>query len=116
MTGVFNLIISFMTNRYAFWILRALSGVFAVQTIPSAINMLVQMYPDQNVSFQTRTCLALRISLLISRVCDFKEQAGKLALFGLAGALANVLGLVLAGLFLLVRSRSLHGGSPEPTT
>ncbi len=79
--AVFYLIISFMTNEYAFFVLRAVSAILAVLTIPSSINMIVQMYPDPS------------------------EQAKKLALFGMAGALANTLALVLAGVFLLASWR-----------
>ncbi|KAL1405759.1 hypothetical protein Q8F55_007432 [Vanrija albida] len=73
--GVFYLIISFMTNDYAFYILRALSGLLAVLTVPSSINMIIQMYPEP------------------------EEQAKKLGLFGMSGALANTIALVLAGAF-----------------
>ncbi|OWZ61109.1 hypothetical protein AYX15_06663, partial [Cryptococcus neoformans] len=60
--AVFYLIISFMNDQYAFFVLRAISGLLAVMTIPSSINMIIQMYPEPN------------------------EQAKKLALFGvLAG-------------------------------
>ncbi|BEI89447.1 uncharacterized protein CcaverHIS019_0208090 [Cutaneotrichosporon cavernicola] len=38
--GVLNLVISFMTNKYAFLILRAISAVFAVFTLPSSVNMI----------------------------------------------------------------------------
>lgn len=38
--AVFYLIISFMTDQYAFFVLRAVSAVLAVLTIPSAINMI----------------------------------------------------------------------------
>lgn len=75
--AIFYLIISFMTNNIAFYVLRAFSALLAVLTIPSSINMIIQMYPDP------------------------VEQAKKLALFGMAGALANTLGLVFAGVFLL---------------
>lgn len=70
-----------MDNSYAFYVLRAISALLAVLTIPSAINMIVQMYPDP------------------------AEQAKKLALFGMAGALANTIALVLAGVFLLASWR-----------
>lgn len=79
--AVFYLVISFMDNSYAFYVLRAISALLAVLTIPSAINMIVQMYPDP------------------------AEQAKKLALFGMAGALANTIALVLAGVFLLASWR-----------
>lgn len=61
--GIFYLIISFMTDQYAFFVLRAISALAAVLTIPSSLNMMVQMYPDP------------------------VEQAQKLALFGMAGEL-----------------------------
>lgn len=79
--GIFYLIISFMTDQYAFFVLRAISALLAVLTIPSSINMIVQMYPDPT------------------------EQAKKLTLFGMAGALANTIALILAGLFLLASWR-----------
>ncbi|WVQ95586.1 hypothetical protein IAU59_002683 [Kwoniella sp. CBS 9459] len=79
--AVFYLIISFMTDQYAFFVLRAFSGILAVLTIPSSINMIIQMYPDP------------------------AEQGKKLALFGMAGALANTIALVLAGVFLLANWR-----------
>lgn len=79
--GVFNLIISFMTDQYAFFVLRAISAVLAVLTIPSAINMIIQMYPDP------------------------LEQAKKIGLFSMAAPLANTIALVLAGLFLLANWR-----------
>ncbi|OCF58454.1 efflux protein EncT [Kwoniella mangroviensis CBS 10435] len=79
--AIFYLIISFMTDQYAFFVLRAFSGLLAVLTIPSSINMIIQMYPDP------------------------AEQAKKLALFGMAGALANTIALVLAGIFLLANWR-----------
>ncbi|WWD20594.1 hypothetical protein CI109_105070 [Kwoniella shandongensis] len=79
--AIFYLIISFMTDQYAFFVLRAISGLLAVLTIPSSINMIIQMYPDP------------------------AEQGKKLALFGMAGALANTIALVLAGVFLLANWR-----------
>ncbi|WVQ78085.1 hypothetical protein IAT38_000166 [Cryptococcus sp. DSM 104549] len=79
--AVFNLIISFMNDQYAFFVLRAISGVLAVLTIPSSINMIIQMYPEPTV------------------------QGQKLALFGMAGALSNTIALILAGVFLLASWR-----------
>lgn len=38
--AVFYLVISFMDNSYAFYVLRAISALLAVLTIPSAINMI----------------------------------------------------------------------------
>ncbi|WVQ85871.1 hypothetical protein IAT38_008039 [Cryptococcus sp. DSM 104549] len=79
--AILYLIISFMNDQYAFFVLRALSGLLAVLTIPSSINMIIQMYPDPTV------------------------QGQKLALFGMAGALANTTALILAGVFLLASWR-----------
>ena len=79
--AIFYLIISFMKDQYAFFVLRAFSALLAVLTIPSSINMIIQMYPDP------------------------ADQAKKLALFGMAGALANTIALVLAGVFLLASWR-----------
>ncbi|WWD02252.1 hypothetical protein V865_000290 [Kwoniella europaea PYCC6329] len=75
--AIFNLIISFLNDKYSFFILRAISALAAVLTIPSSINMIVQMYPDS------------------------EEQTKKLSLFGVAGALSNTVAMILAGLFLL---------------
>jgi MFS family permease len=41
--AVFYLIISFMTNQYAFFVLRAVSALLAVWTIPSSINMIGEL-------------------------------------------------------------------------
>lgn len=38
--AVFYLIISFMEDSIAFYVLRSISALFAVLTIPSAINMI----------------------------------------------------------------------------
>lgn len=57
------------TNKYGFLILRGLGGVFGALTIPSSYHLLVHMFPDP------------------------AEQAAKLALLGMAGAVGNVLGV-----------------------
>ncbi|WVW85472.1 hypothetical protein I302_107510 [Kwoniella bestiolae CBS 10118] len=75
--AIFNLIISFLNDKYSFFILRSISALAAVLTIPSSINMIVQMYPDP------------------------EEQTKKLSLFGVAGALSDTVAMILAGLFLL---------------
>jgi hypothetical protein len=41
--AVFYLIISFMTDQYAFFVLRAVSALLAVWTIPSSINMIGEL-------------------------------------------------------------------------
>jgi MFS family permease len=65
-----SLITSFVTtNKYGFLILRGIAGCFGAMTIPSSYHLLVHMFPEP------------------------KEQAAKLGLLGMAGALGNVLGL-----------------------
>ena len=61
-----SLVTSFVTtNKYGFLILRGLGGVFGALTIPSSYHLLVHMFPDP------------------------KEQAAKLALLGLSGAIVR---------------------------
>ncbi|WWD19231.1 hypothetical protein CI109_103689 [Kwoniella shandongensis] len=72
--GIINLIISFMTNKYAYFIFRALSGIAGAATIPSAFRLILAIFEPE-------------------------ELHVALTLFGLSGALANVTGLVLAGFF-----------------
>lgn len=66
--GVFCLIMSFVTNKYGFLILRALAGICGSFTIPSAINLIVRLYREK------------------------EEQQVALSIFGLSGAIANMLG------------------------
>ncbi|WVR05124.1 hypothetical protein IAU60_002136 [Kwoniella sp. DSM 27419] len=80
--GILSLVTSFVTsNKYGFLILRGLGGIAGSMTIPSAYHLTVHMYPEP------------------------VEQQGKLALLGLAGAIGNVLGLVLAGICMLANYR-----------
>ncbi|WVW83145.1 hypothetical protein I302_105163 [Kwoniella bestiolae CBS 10118] len=80
--GILSLVTSFVTsNKYGFLILRGLGGIAGAMTIPSAYHLTVHMFPEP------------------------KEQQGKLALLGMAGAVGNVLGLVLAGICMLANYR-----------
>ena len=72
--AVTNLIISFMTDQYAYYVFRALSGIAGAATIPSAFRLILAVFEPSE----------LQVALTI---------------FGLSGALANVTGLVLAGFF-----------------
>ncbi|WWD15856.1 hypothetical protein CI109_100280 [Kwoniella shandongensis] len=76
--GIISLVTSFVTsNKYGFLILRGLGGIAGSMTIPSAYHLTVNMFPKH------------------------EEQQAKLSLLGLAGAVGNVLGLVLAGVCML---------------
>ncbi|WVQ78044.1 hypothetical protein IAT38_000125 [Cryptococcus sp. DSM 104549] len=80
--GILNLVTSFVTsNKYGFLILRGLGGIAGSMTIPSAYHLTVHMYPEP------------------------VQQQAKLALLGLAGAVGNVLGLVLVGICMLANYR-----------
>ncbi|KAH7334314.1 major facilitator superfamily domain-containing protein [Rhizoctonia solani] len=64
----------FLNNRIALLVLRALQGIGAAHTIPSALSMIVQMMPEP------------------------KEQQRAIGLFGASGAIANVLGTIIGAI------------------
>lgn len=70
--GVLNLVISFLPDRYAFFILRALAGIAGSALIPASYRLIVHVFP--------------------------KEQLGvAFTIYGMAGAISNVTGTVVAG-------------------
>ncbi|KAJ9092363.1 hypothetical protein QFC21_006864 [Naganishia friedmannii] len=83
MLAVFFLISSFVTNKYGFLVLRALQGIAASSTIPSAYHLIVHLFPVRD------------------------KQQSALALLGLIAAIANTLGVVLGGVFELASWRWL---------
>ena len=85
--AVVSLVISFMTNKYAFLCLRAICGVSGALTMPTGINLTVRMYPIK------------------------AEQQWALTLFATAGAIGNICGFVLAGTcsLKLERQQNLNG-------
>ncbi|OCF75874.1 hypothetical protein I204_03170 [Kwoniella mangroviensis CBS 8886] len=97
--AILNLIISFLNDRYSFFILRAISALAAVLTIPSSINMIGKYSKIHTASVPMLTIL-LRCTI-VQMYPDPKEQTKKLSLFGVAGALSNTMAMILAGLFLL---------------
>lgn len=64
----------FLSNRIALLVLRALQGIGAAHTIPSALSMIVQMMPEP------------------------KKQQRAIGLFGASGAVANVLGTIIGAI------------------
>ena len=70
--GVLDLIISFMPNRYAFFVLRAISGIAGACLIPASYRLIVAVFEPQELGLA-------------------------FTLFGMSGALANVTGLIVAG-------------------
>lgn len=79
-----------MTDQYAFFVLRAISGLLAVMTIPSSINMIGESF----FVFVTTLTVTLNSPPPVQMYPEPNEQAKKLALFGVAGALANTIALV----------------------
>lgn len=77
-----------MTDQYAFFVLRAISGLLAVMTIPSSINMIGEFFARDNIGSDTDSPSPVQM------YPEPNEQAKKLALFGVAGALANTIALV----------------------
>ncbi|WVQ79680.1 hypothetical protein IAT38_001780 [Cryptococcus sp. DSM 104549] len=75
--GVLNLIISFLPERYSFFILRAFSGIAGASSVPSAFRLIVGIF-------------------------ERHELGRAFALYGISGALANSTGNVIAGLFMLI--------------
>ncbi|KAF8599784.1 MFS general substrate transporter [Ceratobasidium sp. AG-I] len=72
--GATSLGAGFISNRIALLVLRALQGIGAAHTIPSALSMIVQMFPDS------------------------KKQQRAIGLFGASGAIANVLGTIVGAI------------------
>jgi MFS family permease len=65
----------FINSQIPLIVLRAFGGVFAALTIPSALTLLVNVFPDE------------------------EEQARAIGIFGGSGAVANVLGLIIGAIF-----------------
>ncbi|KAI0337830.1 MFS general substrate transporter [Trametopsis cervina] len=65
----------FVREKIVLIVIRALSGVAASLTIPSALSLLVDVFPEKN------------------------EQARAIGVFGGCGAVGNVLGLIIGAIF-----------------
>lgn len=71
--GIVNLVISFLPDKYSFFILRAIAGIAGSALIPASYRLIVHLFPQ--------------------------DQLGKaFTLFGMSGAISNVTGTVVAGL------------------
>ncbi|KAJ7853760.1 major facilitator superfamily domain-containing protein [Mycena leptocephala] len=73
--GVFALVDGFIRKEIPLIVLRALTGAGGALTIPSALHLIVHMYPDPS------------------------EQAKAVTAFGAMGAIGIVLGLMIGALF-----------------
>jgi MFS family permease len=79
--GVLSLVISFLPDMYSFFVLRAIAGIAGSALIPSSYR-------------------------LITEVFEAHELGRAFTLFGMSGALANVTGVIIAGVIDLI---PLHG-------
>lgn len=70
--GILNLVISFMPGKYEFFVLRALSGIAGAALIPAAFRLIVAVFEPH-------------------------ELGKAFTIYGMAGALANVTGIIVAG-------------------
>jgi len=69
--GVLDLGLGFVKNKIGFFVLRAVAGIFSALTIPSALNLIIKLFPDP------------------------VEQSTALSAFGATGAIANAIGAVI---------------------
>lgn len=76
--GILNLILSFLKDRYSFFVLRALTGVAGACVVPAAYRLIAEVFPPG-------------------------EQRGRAyTIYGMTGSLANVSGTIIAGVFELI--------------
>lgn len=79
--GVLSLVISFLPDQYSFFIIRAIAGVAGAALIPSSYRLITEVFEEH-------------------------ELGKAFTLFGMSGALANVSGVIIAGVIDLI---PLHG-------
>ena len=72
--GIFSILCGVSVHPIMLLVFRAVSGIGAAMTVPSAIAMIVYTFPDPN------------------------EQSRALGLYGAAGAVGNAIGFVLGGI------------------
>ncbi|KAI0042429.1 MFS general substrate transporter [Auriscalpium vulgare] len=74
--GLFSLGCGFVHGKVALFILRALGGVGAAMTVPSALSLIVEWFPEP------------------------EEQNRGIAMFGGSAAVGNVCGIIIGGAFI----------------
>ncbi|KAI0776916.1 MFS general substrate transporter [Trametes elegans] len=80
--GILSIGAGFVTSKIPLIVLRALSGIAASMTIPSALTLLVNVFTEPN------------------------EQARAIGVFGGCGAVGNILGLTIGAIFVQFASWS----------
>ncbi|KAI5124916.1 hypothetical protein M0805_007344 [Coniferiporia weirii] len=72
--GIISVLMGLMRNKIALFALRAISGAFASLTIPSALNLIIRVFPEP------------------------LEQSRAVAMFGASGSIGNILGLFIGAI------------------
>ncbi|KAL4065541.1 major facilitator superfamily domain-containing protein [Scleroderma yunnanense] len=78
--GLLSLGAGFVNNKLALIVLRSLSGIACAMSIPSALTLIVRVFPDP------------------------AEQARAIGIFGGCGAVADVLGFIIGAIFVQLAS------------
>lgn len=76
--GSISLVLSFLTNAYAFYILRAMAGIAGSALVPSAYRLIAATFPEG------------------------PERSRAYTLYGMTGSIANSTGTVVAGIIGLI--------------
>ncbi|WVQ71636.1 hypothetical protein IAR50_001176 [Cryptococcus sp. DSM 104548] len=80
LSGLANLVTSFLPNQYAFFAVRAVSGVAGAMTVPSASRLTSHMYQGDSEE-------------------DKHRRKTGLMMLGMFGSLSNSVGIILGGAF-----------------
>ncbi|WWC60639.1 uncharacterized protein I303_103213 [Kwoniella dejecticola CBS 10117] len=75
--GVTNLVISFLTEPFSYYVVRAISGTCGACLIPSSYRLIVSLFRKEELSFA-------------------------FAVYGISGSIANCSGLILGGAVLMI--------------
>ncbi|WOO85314.1 putative MFS-type transporterc [Vanrija pseudolonga] len=75
--GVLSLVTSFLPDKYSFFIVRALAGISGASLIPASYRLIVFVFEPH-------------------------EQPRAFTLYGISGAIANVTGIIIAGVINLI--------------
>ncbi|ODN84671.1 hypothetical protein, variant [Cryptococcus amylolentus CBS 6039] len=80
LSGLTNLATSFLPDQYAFFVIRAVSGIAAAMTVPSASRLTSHMYQGDSEEDKHRRKMGLMM-------------------LGMVGGLSNSVGIILGGAF-----------------
>lgn len=87
--GILSLIISFLKDKYSFFVLRALAGIAGSCLVPSAYRLITHVFEPQ-------------------------ELAYAFTVYGISGSLASVSGMIVAGFIGHIVSLSSPFPRPKP--